>query len=942
MDGFTISISNDNSTVVADEGGSVSSFANTNTSISVFSSGTAPLTYDDTSPYANNSYRVTQVASGVTIPTPVVSSNVFTVGNITQMPGETGSVTYTIVAKDSLAREKIFEKVHTFTKSRRGAFGKTVELVASKYVINYSTAGTETDSITFTATGRNFVGVTPYFEFLVDGNVKQSASTGSGTPPNKTFSLADADEPAIGGTKTILVRVRADSASGDIVAEDSVSIYGIQDGSDAVSGFLTNESHSVGADFIGNSTLGAAGGTFKVFIGGTEVTTSCTFSVNSETGVDMSVVSGTGVYSVSNFPDNSLTGTATFRATIPANIAGTSSAVVLDKTYTISKSQGAAPVIVGELTNNSHSFTADVSGTISSTDLSNGGGTFNITKDGTLVNSNSNVTFSLVSQTGITTSINSASGEYTISAFPTTTSTGTATFRATIASGFTGTGAAKNIDLIYTASKSQSGVSGSAIAELDLHYPYNAYGSSTPSSPSTGTYNFSTGVIASIPTGWSQTRPATSIGTIVYKVTALATESSPQSGVSGTLSWSSIGLGDKGIGDTNFIFKYSASQPATPSATSIATSNGIPTGWSDNIPTNPNNGSKLWSCKGKATLTGSILNSSFNYNWETPVVHVQDKADVGLSAVDNESSATIRGGNITGTVGGVANATMVDGVARANLGFNTSGDVQRNVPTTFGGTGSSDVGTFRNSSISVSQGNNGVFTLQRGTPANITTTISKNNLGLNYTDGATVGASWGSNISSQPANNQLYNSSLSVSQGSSGVFTLTRGGPAAVTTTISKSNLGLNYTDGATVGAPSGTNVGSTAAATVESRANGANQDSTSTIRNGVTTYETDKAPSIFWSNLSGNFTPSFTTYDVNVIFRNGSGTIVQNTTIRIQRSTTSLLAATVNAGSSAGVSLGSATSSGSTQTTTITKNGITVKVTGFIIDGSGWTFKTG
>ena len=325
-------------------------------------------------------------------------------------------------------------------------------------------------------------------------------------------------------------------------------------------------------------------------------------------------------------------------------------------------------------------------------------------------------------------------------------------------------------------------------------------------------------------------------------------------------------------------------------------------------------------------------------------------ASWGSNISSQPADNTIFNNNLTVSQGAAGVFTLSRGayaadtttISKSNLGLNYTDGAT--VGASWGSNISSQPANNQlyNSSLSVSQGNSGVFTLTRGGPAAVTTTISKTNLGLNYTDGATVGASWGSNISSQPANNQLYNSSLSVSQGNSGVFTLTRGGPAAVTTTISKSNLGLNYTDGATVGAPSGTNVGSTAAATVELRANGANQDSTSTIRNGVTTYETDKAPSIFWSNLSGNFTPSFTTYDVNVIFRNGSGTIVQNTTIRVQRSTTSLLAATVTAGSSTGVSLGSATSSGSTQTTTITKNGITVKVTGFIIDGSGWTFKTG
>ena len=86
--------------------------------------------------------------------------------------------------------------------------------------------------------------------------------------------------------------------------------------------------------------------------------------------------------------------------------------------------------------------------------------------------------------------------------------------------------------------------------------------------------------------------------------------------------------------------------------------------------------------------------------------------------------------------------------------------------------------------------------------------------------------------------------------------------------------------------------------------------------------------------------TPSFSNYDVTVVFRNGSGTQLQTTTIRVSRTTTALNAATVQSGSSAGVTLGGATSSGSTQTTTVQYGSTVVKVTGFIINGSGWTFK--
>ena len=56
VDGISISMSNDNATVVADEAGTVSSFANTGTAIKVFITGGSPITYDNASPYQNNSF----------------------------------------------------------------------------------------------------------------------------------------------------------------------------------------------------------------------------------------------------------------------------------------------------------------------------------------------------------------------------------------------------------------------------------------------------------------------------------------------------------------------------------------------------------------------------------------------------------------------------------------------------------------------------------------------------------------------------------------------------------------------------------------------------------------------------------------------------------------------------------------------------------------------
>ena len=188
------------------------------------------------------------------------------------------------------------------------------------------------------------------------------------------------------------------------------------------------------------------------------------------------------------------------------------------------------------------------------------------------------------------------------------------------------------------------GGDGKKVAEIELYYAisvgWNAGSATTfPSSaPSTGTYNFSTNVIASIPTGWSQTRPAAGRGVIVSISRALVTEATAGGNVSGTPSWSTPSLSDKGFQDTNFIFKNNSGNPGTPSATAYPD---LPSGWSDSPPSAEAN-KQLWSSKGVAVLSGSYPNLSFNYTWEAPVIHVQNKADISLASVEDKSSSDIR------------------------------------------------------------------------------------------------------------------------------------------------------------------------------------------------------------------------------------------------------------------------------------------------------------
>ena len=166
--------------------------------------------------------------------------------------------------------------------------------------------------------------------------------------------------------------------------------------------------------------------------------------------------------------------------------------------------------------------------------------------------------------------------------------------------------------------------------------------------PTSGVYTFSTGALASIASGWSQTRPAVTGANFVIESAALATESSSGSDTSSALTWSTASISSEGVQFTNFIFLNHNGSPGTPTATAYPDlpTNNPNTGdnWSDSPPA-AEAGKQLWSSKGVAKLAGSFPTFTFNYTWETPVVHVQSKADIALDQVTNDAQVKTDGSN---------------------------------------------------------------------------------------------------------------------------------------------------------------------------------------------------------------------------------------------------------------------------------------------------------
>ena len=639
--------------------------------------------------------------------------------------------------------------------------------------------------------------------------------------------------------------------------------------------------------------------------------------------------------------------------------------------------------------NNNHTFIGTKTGVVGSNDFTN---TFTVKRGDTTLayNTGTGTTdtwrFSVgpAGSGGVATNkITNSSGVLTVANDSVLVATGTST----LTGGITGTIVDNNgsgADILIgtfaiTLTKTlvgETGDEGLKLAEVDLYYELAAGSYTLPNAaPSTGTYNFGSNVVASIPSGWSQTKPAVKTGQLAAISKTLATEATSGGGVSGSLTWTTPTLYSGGVSSTDFIFKYMTSAGSAPSAT--AYSGSLPSGWSTSIPNNPNDGKKLFSSKGVAALTGTFPNFSFNFVWQTPVVHVQAKSDVGLANVPDVDMtnlsnatggtlATSRGGTGLGSILTLLNSRIT---TNANGTINYDGtlavapsiaSIGGTLAVSQGGTGQTNTNKFLNSGITVSQSGS-TFTITRGDGTGDTTTISKGVLGLNYTDGADV---TGSNTAADTAAvNGTAASTVRLNAARAAVGLDANGNvartvPATHYTNTTYANLGAldstantKLTGIATGADVTGSNtaadtalVNGTAAATVKNGAAlgaSANQTSTADIRNGITTFERSQGD-VFWSNLSGNLTPSQTSFPVTITWRNGSGTSLGTSVVTISLASTTALAAAVTTsnGASATISAGPAANAGAIQTSTVTKNGIVCTIKAQIIDGSGWTFK--
>lgn len=220
----------------------------------------------------------------------------------------------------------------TITKSKQGAAGAAganaalLTLLATGQAFTFSASGTPapaTQTISFTAVVQNLAGTAAFSCELFD-------ATGA--------SLGAATLGGSGNTRTLAHTAFGSAAYAVVQATllgytDQVRVVRVADGRNGITGWLTNEAHTVATapDGTGGNYSGA-GGTFKVLDGTADVTTSAAFSVVSSSGITgLSIGASTGIYSLTGMSAES--GEAVLRAVYGG--------VTLERRYSISQARQA-------------------------------------------------------------------------------------------------------------------------------------------------------------------------------------------------------------------------------------------------------------------------------------------------------------------------------------------------------------------------------------------------------------------------------------------------------------------------------------------------------------------------------------------------------------------------------------------------------------------------
>ena len=690
--------------------------------------------------------------------------------------------------------------------SAAGEDARSVKLTASSFVVRYNTSDTVTsNNITFTTDGQGTGSNAQTFRFLTKESGESSFTQRQGfshTPNNDEFTLADSEEPAIGGETQIKVEMNEAGSSSNPVASDTVTVYAIQDGAasaagdDAVTAFLTNAAHVISTNSAGNNaSYTTAGGLFDVFVGAdrrtlhndvdffagaTGTSTSLTQNGLTLTFNNTDGSSAKGTYTLSGSSWSTDSESFTVRAVLASSVPGISSAVTITRIYSISKSKTGVDGATGnEVAEVRIYYKQTYSNSIPNTPS---GGTYNFDTKVFTPPSGWSITLPATNFLEIV-----YSSVATVTGASTETSVSPGTFSApSIQIGVTPT-----TNYIFKRSANQ------------------------PTKPSPADYQ-------TVPSGWeddiadvpSGSDPIwSSFGKAAWNSSNRTFITTWQEAVQQEGSTGAPGQdGDEGAGVIN-VYKRKSTLPSTPSAGTANPPTSDGTVWYSTIAAAKSASTGiLW------VLIGNRPAGSTTITWNNPVRHIEDYGNLGgTKPPEDANKFTVP----TNSTDGIFSFD-IDGTTDT---YEVFGDISR---TRFGrlraGTDPIDgTNSIRNQSIDVSFTSNTLSLT--GIGGTNTASLTKGTLGLSYDDGATVGAVAGTNLKQNNgtvlSDVDIRNSDLDIDTNGTDIR-IKKGTTLINSTTLNKTNVGLSdlnsletgagtklggIATGATVGAVAGTNL---------------------------------------------------------------------------------------------------------------------------------------
>jgi hypothetical protein len=261
----SVIVTNDNVTLTADSSGGVISYAPSTTDVHVYD-GTAELIYDGTGT-TSGKYKVTTSITNGTITAGGVSSagttpNFYaTVAAASLMSTDTAKIAYRVQGKNNAGTNIDLTKEQTYSKAKAGGTPTTYSLNCPTFVIKKNGAGTfSPTNISISAVSQAgtsapaaYNGVYKVYTTNATVNASTAWGTAAYTTADTTNGEASTTYPSSNSyaadTTGIKVELWTKGVSGVLV--DSQVITVVSDGQQNVTGFLTNQSATLAADYTG-------------------------------------------------------------------------------------------------------------------------------------------------------------------------------------------------------------------------------------------------------------------------------------------------------------------------------------------------------------------------------------------------------------------------------------------------------------------------------------------------------------------------------------------------------------------------------------------------------------------------------------------------------------------------------------------------------------------